>query len=207
MATLKPKPKAPAAPAKTKPAKKQAVHESDYGSIKKQQHPSGDFTDLRLAKGQMVWLDVKLEGEDKVAAGGQAYITLDRCSVVDPEPLVYSPLKPGGPNVVHNQHDYTEVVFDMVTISDDAWLDTDLGALCVFLPVLKKHIFLGYPAIEEVEKRTVKYLSASTMTWTGVAGVESVRPQVINCCHFLCVLCVMSHLIPPLRRTSSTPAT
>jgi hypothetical protein len=207
MATLKPKPQALA---KAKPKPKPVRHViigTNYGDLLEQQEPEGDFTDMKLKKGNTVYLDMKLEGEDKEAAGGQSYITLGRCSVTDPAPLVYCPLTPGGPNVVHARHDYTEVVFDRMTNDDDNWLCTDLGALCVFLPVAKKNIAKGYPSIEDPDMRTVAALFCSTMTWIGASGVASERPQVINCCHFLCVLCVMSHLIPPLSRTSSTPAT
>ena len=154
-----------------------------YAELKASQQQSGDYSDMKLRKGATVWLDMKLEGDDKTAASGQAYVSVGRCSVVDPEPLMYCPAAEGGDNEVANLHDYTTVTCDQHITEDIGWLDTVLGRLDVFHPVGKKDLRCGYPEITDPEERKIKNMFKAEIEWTGAARVVKIRKQV-NCFFF-----------------------
>jgi hypothetical protein len=159
-----------------------------YAELKASQQQSGDYSDMRLKKGLTVWLDMKLEGDEKAAASGQAYVSIGRCSVVDPEPLMYCPIKEGGANVVANRHDYTTVTCEQHTTEDIGWLDSILGHLDVFYPVGTKDLRCGYPEITNPEERKIKNMFKAATEWTGASGVVRMRKQVT--CFFSCFFVV-----------------
>jgi hypothetical protein len=177
-------------------ATKAAKAQSDLNALRSSQKATGDFTDWKLKKHDFVWLDMKLEGQEKLAAKGQAYISVGRCTVVDPSPLMYCPKKEGAPNTVADCHDFTTVTFDQLTCHDDYWLSTPLGPLDVFLPLPTKDLPMGFPSIENEEERTVKFLFEAMKVFTGSSGVESYRKQVSF--HLLLLCFARSHFIPPL---------
>jgi hypothetical protein len=126
-----------------------------------------------------VWLDMELEGADRIAAGGQAYISIGRCEVVNPAPLMFCPEVEGGPNKVADLHDYTTVTCQQLLTTDSGWLECELGPMDVFHPAGKQDLRSGYPEIN-AEARTIKNMFEAEYQWVGVSKVPSMRKQV-NC--------------------------
>ena len=182
MVTIAPAASSPKKNARKKIKEEKAILE-DYENLKASQQQSGDYSGMKLRKGATVWLDMKLEGADKTAAGGPAYVSVGRCSVVDPAPLMYCPAEVGGDNVVSNLHDYTTVTCDQFTTDDIGWLDTVLGRLDVFHPVGKKDLRCGYPEIKDPEERKIKNMFKAEVEWSGASKVVTMRKQV-NCYFF-----------------------
>jgi hypothetical protein len=166
-------------------------HKTDFNELLSCQKAHGKYSSMNLKKNASVYLDLKLEGVDKTQANGQAYISVGRCAVVDPAPLMFCPEVAGGENMVAAKHDYTTITCEQLTIADEGWRDAVLGVLDVFHPVRKKDLTdlrCGYPELEDPKERTIKNMFEATVDWKGASGVVSQRKQVN--CFFFCFFVV-----------------